>query len=316
MRPIVSPGGRPEPRARPARAEAAGPGRSPARGARAASPRSGSGMTVRRLVREAGDGYSSRLAPGVRSIADAERLAHELAFAAARLGVLAQSPPGPYAEVADPAGDVEERTWLAFQIALLGPLQDPADGDPFAAIAAVRTSWASGAAPALTDAALGPRGCGDAARGARACDAYRAWTARLGSQTAAIMGEASWSAPRRFDRAFERLGTLASLERDPRFELLVTLDRLGVHDLRGERLHFGSGDPVTLAAKRILGIGDPLLLERRAADLAEACGLPLEALDLGFFNWERGSRYAGGVDPGLAADPATVEAARAALGLD
>ena len=37
-------------------------------------------------------------------------------------------------------------------------------------------------------------------------------------------------------------------------------------------------DPtLDVAAKRALGIGDPMLLERRAADLAEACSLPLEA---------------------------------------
>jgi hypothetical protein len=272
-------------------------------------------MTVRRLVREVDDGYASALAPGIRSVADAERLGDELAFAAARLAVLAADPPGLYAEVADPAGDIEERTWLAFQIALVGPLQSPDGGDPFASIATVRTSWASGELPALADAQFGPRGCLDAARAARTCDAYRTWAARLGSQAAGIEGDGSWSPERRFDRAFERLGTLASMDRGPRYDLLVTLGRLGVHAVRGERLHVGGEDRVTLGAKRILGIGDPLLLERRAAELAQAAQLPVEALDLGFFNWECGERFTGGLDPAIAADPASVDAARVALGL-
>ena len=33
-----------------------------------------------------------------------------------------------------------------------------------------------------------------------------------------------------------------------------------------------------------------MLLERRASDLAQACGIPLEALDLGLHNWQRGER--------------------------
>ena len=65
----------------------------------------------------------------------------------------------------------------------------------------------------------------------------------------------------------------------------------------------------------MLGIGDTLLLERRAADLATACGLPLDALDVGFFNWERGTRSGLGVDPELPLDEAALQTALAALGL-
>jgi hypothetical protein len=70
---------------------------------------------------------------------------------------------------------------------------------------------------------------------------------------------------------------------------------------------------VTVAAKRALGIGDPMLLERRAAQLAEACGQPLEALDLALYNWERGDRAHVGLPVGTEPDPAIVEAIRAAL---
>ena len=70
---------------------------------------------------------------------------------------------------------------------------------------------------------------------------------------------------------------------------------------------------MTVAAKRALGIGDPLLLGRRAAQLAQACGFPLEALDLGLENWERGERVSAGLGPGAEPDAAHLEAAHAVL---
>ena len=71
---------------------------------------------------------------------------------------------------------------------------------------------------------------------------------------------------------------------------------------------------MTVAAKRALGIGDTMLLERRAAQLADGCGIPLAALDLGFYNWERGERATGGMPPGSAAEPALRDSVQAALG--
>jgi hypothetical protein len=70
---------------------------------------------------------------------------------------------------------------------------------------------------------------------------------------------------------------------------------------------------VTLAAKRLLGIGDPLLLERRAAQLAQECAVPLEALDLGLYNWDRARRATAGADGEV--DATALAAARAALSL-
>jgi hypothetical protein len=316
MRPVLTPSGRPEPRPRtasPARAADAGH-RAKSSGRTATRPARG-GMTVRRLARHADDGYASDVVPGVRSVADAERLASEIAFAATRLQVLTTDPPGLYAEVASGAGDRDERTWLAFQIAFVGPLPADNEQDPFVAIERARRSWASGEAPALQEGETGPRSGGDGARAQRTTDAYRAWARRLTSQAAGFEGDSSWPAERRFDRAFERLGTLASMDRAPRYDLLVTLGRLGVYEMRGARLHLGGSDPVTLAAKRILGIGDPLLLERRAGDLADACGLPVEALDLGFYNWERGTRFTAGLPADTDTDHDAVAAARAALAL-
>jgi hypothetical protein len=213
---------------------------------------------VRRLRDAVDDGYRTPLAPGLRSSDDGRRLVEELALAATRLEVLASDPPGLYGEVA--AGDdIEERSWLAFLIAYLFPLELD---DPFAAIAAARTSWGSGDLPSLEGVETGPRTAHDPARGPRTLEAYRAWAGRAGSQAAAIGGEPGWS-----------------------------------------------------PAKRALGIGDPLLLERRAAQLAEACRVPLEALDLGFENWERGERVTAGLGPGAEPAEAAVQAAYAALEL-
>jgi hypothetical protein len=314
LRPVVSPGGARTGQSRPAaqRSRSSAVSGSAPR-ARTSSSRAGSrsGLTVRRLERGAEDGYRSPLAPGLKSGADAERLADELAFAVTRLARLAADPPGLYAEVADAGESIEERTWLAFLIAYLGPL----DGErPFAGIERARTPWSSGEAPELEAAETGPRSAHDGARGARTVLAYRAWATRSGSQAAAFTGESAWSPERRFARVFERL-SLPGLDRGARFDLLTTLGRTGVYELSAGALHLGGSDPVTLAAKRVFGIGDPLLLERRAAELALASELPLEALDVGLYNWERGSRARLGLDPGDEPDAAARSSTLNALGL-
>jgi len=268
---------------------------------------------VRRLARESDDGYRSPLAPGLRASADAERLAVELALSAARLEALRERPPGLYAEVADPALDLEERTWLAFLIAYLGPRERP---DPFAAIAGARTPWAGGRLPDLAGVASGPRGAHEPGRGDRTLAAYRSWALRAGSQAEALRGEPSWSAERRFARAFERLA-LPGMTRDARFELLLSLGALGLYELRAGMLALGGTDDVTLAAKRILGIGETMLLERRAAALADACEVPLGALDLALYNWSQApeGRFTGGLGASLVADARTLARVRTALGL-
>jgi hypothetical protein len=306
LRPIVSSGApRVSAPSRPSRGDAGRRPRSTTAGA------SAGGLRVRRLARGADDGFHSALVPGLKSSADAERLAGELAFAARRLELLAADPPGLYAEVADAAGDLEERTWLAFLIAYLSPL----DGDqPFASIAAARVTWSSGAEPDLDRAELGPRTAHNPSRPTRTPDAYRAWAGRAGSQAAAFGGEAAWSPERRFARVFERLA-LPGFGRDARYELLVTLGRLGVYELQAGSLQFGGENETTVAAKRALGIGDSLLLERRAAALAGAAGLPLEALDLGLHNWGRGERATLGVASDTDPDEQTLARIRGALGL-
>ena len=313
MRPVLSPGGQTVRQPGPGGTTGAGTSSRPgaARSGRGGARASG-GLTVRRLSRAAEDGFRSPLVPGLRSGADADRLAQEIAFAATRLERLASDPPGLYAEVADASLPIEERTWLAFLIAYLGPL----DGDdPFAGIAQARTAWSSGDDPVLDDVPLGPRTAHEPGRGQRTIDAYRQWAQRSGSQEAAFTGDAGWTPERRFARAFERMA-LPGLHRGARFDLLATLGQLGVYELSAGALGLGGNDPVTVAAKRVLGIGDPMLLERRAADLAAACELALESLDLGLFNWEQGARSGLGLDPDTEPDAELLGAALAALGFE
>jgi hypothetical protein len=282
--------------------QAAEPRRATPRPARSSSGRApsarGGDLRVRRMARAADDGYEHELLPGLRSSIDAGRLADEIAFAAGRLEQLEADPPGLYAEVAS-ASDLEEASWLAFLIAYLSPLEGD---DPWAAIAVARTSWASGELPMLEDVALGPRTAHDPARGASTLLAYRAWAERAGSQAQAFTGDPAWTDQRRFDRAFERL-SLPGFGRAARYELLVVLGRLGVYQVRAWSLHLAADalDPTVVAAKRVLGIGDPLLLQRRAVDLVGAVGVPIEALDLALTNWSRpeGERITAGATVGV-----------------
>ncbi|MGH2842745.1 MAG: hypothetical protein ACRDKL_04070, partial [Solirubrobacteraceae bacterium] len=298
-------------RQRPARA----PDGARARGARAvaSSGRSGrAGVQVRRLARGAQDGYRSPLVPGLKSNQDAERLAQEIAFASTRLAAMrAPSEIELWGQVADPVSDIEERTWLAFLIAYIGP-DDSAQ--PFAAIQAARTPWSAGGQPHWEHVRPGPRGAYDPARAALTVAAYRVWAERAGSQGLAFAGEPGWTPERRFERVFERLA-LPGMTRDARFELLTLLGRAGVHQMRASMLALSGENEATWAAKRALGIGDPLLLERRAAELAGACEAPLDALDLALHNWGSGTRVGGGFPLDTPPDEGALARARDALGL-
>jgi hypothetical protein len=266
---------------------------------------------IRQQARQADDGYRSALVSGLKLRSDAERLAGELAFAAGRIAGLATQPPGLFAEVASEP-DLEEATWLAFQIAYLCPTEDE---DPFAAIRSVRTSWASGEHPQLEGVATGPRSPYLPERGGQTLLAYRAWARRAGSQASGFAGDAGWAPERRFERIFERLA-LPGLPRGARFELLLTLGTLSRYDLRAGSLSLrGPDDDVTTAAKRVFGIGDALLLERRAAELAQECAVPVAALDLALYNWASPDARATVGFGGVEGDPEARERSLAALGL-
>jgi hypothetical protein len=207
-----------------------------------------------------------------------------------RLAELATDPPGAYADAL--LADREEGIWIALLAAVLCPLEGE---DPFANVRRAHVPWAGGEVPSLEGVPRGLRAAGDE----RTLAAYRTWAGRAGSQEAALSGEAAWTPQRRFDRVFERLA-LPGLDRGSRYDFLVTVGRLGLADLRGGALHFGD-DATTLAAKRVFGIGDPMILARRAGDLAEETGVPVEALDLALFNW--GQPTAGRVTMGSRAEP-------------
>lgn len=245
-------------------ASAAGPGR----------------LMIRREARAADDGFRSALAPGLRSSADAGRLADEIARGCGRLAALAEDPPGLYGEVAS-LPDLEQASWLAFLITYIGPLED---ADPFATIRERRTSWRSGELPELNGARLGPRTAHDPARGDGPLHAYRRFAERAGSQAVAFTAEASWSKAQRFERLFERLA-LPGLHRRVRYDLLVTLGALGRYPLEAPSLLLVEDDPVTSAAKRVFGIGDRLTLERRARELAKAAAVPIACFDQALESW-------------------------------
>jgi hypothetical protein len=273
-----------------------------------------SGMTVRRVQRAPDDGYEHDLVPGLRSSVDAARLADELAFSSARLRELSEAPPGLYADVRA-MEDREEAAWLTFLIAFMSPLEGD---DPWAGIEAVRTTWASGEIPALDGGRFGPRTAYDAKRGPGPLVAYRTWAERLGGQVSALAGEETWTLQHRYDRAFERLA-FSSFGRPQRMEFLVLGHRLGLVDLDPWTMHLSAATPtdaVALGAKRLLGIGDPVLLQRRQRELAHGMDVPVESLDLALYNWNApmdAERYRAGAT--VDADPAERKRIASALGL-
>jgi hypothetical protein len=94
-----------------------------------------------------------------------------------------------------------------------------------------------------------------------------------------------WTPQRRFARWFDRL-RLPGTTRAQRFAFLVALGP--TFDLEAGALYFDvkGSDAATLAAKRALNSGDAMLLERRAAALAEAADVPIAALDGAFVLWD------------------------------
>lgn len=276
-------------------------------------------VRVRREARSEDDGYRNELVPGLRSSADAVHLVQEIGFASGRLLMLTAAPPGVYAEARD-CEDIEQATWMCFVCAYISPLQG---AQPFAGVRqALVRSWSSGELPDLEDVPLGPRSSHDPVRGSETLLAYRRFAEHAGSQEQAFTGEPEWTPQRRFARVFERLA-LPGFGRVGRYDLLVTLGRLGLYELRADSLHLATRSPrapsdasdqTLQAAKRVFGIGDPLHLERRAQALSEAISTPIEALDLALANWASEERATLGL-PGDTLDARAIERARVALDL-
>ena len=258
--------------------------------------------------RGADDGYSMPLLPGLRSSEEAERLAQELRRGRPA-GAARRRPSGPVRGGRRPRGHrgaqlagVPDRVHL--------PVDD--EGDPFTFIRLVRTPWGLHEVPDL-DGVRWPAHRPRPRPRVRTIEAYRAWAGRSGSQADAFTGDAGWTPERRFARTFERLA-LPGLHRGARFDLLVTLGRLGVYELRAGALQVGGDNEVTVAAKRALGIGDPMLLERRAADLAQASRCRSRAWTSASTTGTRRAHLFG-VPPDTEPDPAALASIRAALGL-
>ena len=281
-------------------------------------------MRVMREGRAADDGFHSELVPGIHSSQDAARLAQELAFSSGRLLALAADPPGPYRQAGELAGgDLAGAAWICFLTVYLSPLESD---EPFQGIS---RALAGGEVPDLEGIGLGPRTSHASSRGSETLLAYRQWLQRAGDPVPAgegtpaalpaFSGEPSWTPERRFERVLERLA-LPGFGRSGRYDLLVTLGRLGLYELSPDSLHLaGVGGPTgddltTLGAKRVFAIGEPMLLERRAAALAQAISVPLEALDLALANWASNERATLGVPAG-ASDGEALARARSALGL-
>jgi hypothetical protein len=310
----------PERAGRRARAGSAKDERAPGRRSSPRRTRGGPALSIHRESRAEDDGYRSSLAPGLRASRDAERLAEEIAFADGRLVAITTAPPDLYGDVREQE-DEEQATWMCFLAAYLSPLEND---DPFAGVRrALQADWRAGELPDLADIPLGPRTSHDPARGDATLRAYLQWAhyadGQSGSQHDMFVGEAVWTPQRRFERLFERL-RLPGLSRTARYELLVTLGRIGLYELRADSLHFtgargGEGEELTtVAAKRLFGIGEPMHLERRAQTLAETMAVPVEALDLAFANWGAGERATLGAPPEVL-DRHALERARDALEL-
>lgn len=281
-------------------------------------------VRVHREIRAQDDGYENPLVPGLHASDDAARLAEEIAFAVGRLLRMHAAPPGLFNEIRDLAseGELERATWLCFLTIYLSPLQGD---DPFAGVRLALERTDEGAqgreyeGSPLDGVPLGPRTSHDPARGSDTVHAYRQWALNSGSQVQALVGEASWTPQRRFERAFERLA-LPGFGRMGRYELLLTLGRLGLYEMQADSLHLATGrtgleDLTTVAAKRVLAVGDPIYLERRASAFAQELDVPVDALDLAFANWGTGERATLGFKPDVT-DRHALERVREAFDLD
>lgn len=333
--------------------QAAKGGRSSSAGSHRRLRAGGREVHVRREARPEDDGYSSELVPGLRASADAERLAQEIAFASGRLGRMHAAPPSLFGEIRALAedGELERATWMCFLTVYLSPLQGD---DPFAGVRLVLErermlvegdvveggdvaqggDVAEGGDAQESDVAegerdwespldgvpLGPRTSHDPERGSETLRAYRQWALNSGSQAQAIVGEQAWTPERRFERGFERLA-LPGFGRMGRYELLVTLGRLGLYELWAGSLHLATGrgmaadDLTTVAAKRILAVGEPIYLERRAQAFAQELSVPVDVLDLAFANWAAGERATLGFKDDVL-DRHTLDHVREVLGLE
>jgi hypothetical protein len=228
-------------------------------------------VVTKRLERAGDDGYRNPLTPGIRSSADAERLAAALSISVKRLEY-----PGPYPEVAN-IDDLESAIYLAFLLALVGR-------DEHELHAEIIETFQAGDLQEQDRKVLDliPEDYD------RTIGSYDAFVERAGSQEEAFIGDRAWTPTRRFARIFERLA-FPSFTRSKRFELLVTLHAACDLPLEPDSLFLPTDDEVSVAAKRIFQTGDKAFLERRGCELAADSEVPVAALDHALWLWGNSS---------------------------
>ena len=261
----------------------------------------GAGLRVRRQERAVEDGYRSPLVPGparVRGRRAPRRGDRLLQRAPAALEALPAAPPGPLrrASARSRRARSSRRPGSCFLIAYLSPLggrlsRSPASpalqrrrrDEPLA-----RTSGERAARPAHL-----------ARPGARR--AARCRLPRSGPRAGRLAGGAPSPATRaglrerRFERLFERLALPGFSARRALRAARRCSGALGLYELRADSLHLaGRARGAAPRTRRrsppsaCSAIGDPLLLERRAAGARRGDPVPVEALDLALANWARG----------------------------
>lgn len=255
-----------------------------------------------KLARNIDDGYRSELLPGLRSSADALRLAQELTIAEARLSAIGGPAAGPWALVGELAGQPASAFVAALVIAVASP--DEAAGSLDTASKALitlleydssladleRIGRVTELAAVLDAGPRGPRGH-DASGAALAVPAQVAQRSG-GSLEAALLGDQHWTPERRFARTLDRLA-FRGLPRAVRYDVLVALGRAGALPVKADGLHLGS-DQVTDAAKRLFAIADVSLLEKRAAAVVEATGVAWDAFEHALWNFAGADATAAG----------------------
>ena len=146
----------------------------------------------------------------------------------------------------------------------------------------------------LDEVARGPRSSHQPGSGTRTLAAYAQWAERSGGQSAAFAGEQGWSPERRFARVFERLVAARASTAARGTSCWCRSAGSASMTCAQSRCSWGQREGSAAArtrrrSPRSACSGSAIRCCSTAAPLtlAEAAGVPLEALDLALFNWSR-----------------------------
>lgn len=122
----------------------------------------------------------------------------------------------------------------------------------------------------------------------------------------------------RFDRAYERLAR-TGMKRAERVRALIEAHARGLlPEVSPWTLRLAdapASDPVLVGAKRALGIGDPVLLQRRLRALCTACEVPVAAAEQALERWSTAAAGSA-TEPEGTIDADHLAVARAAVGVE